>query len=362
MLDDRADDAHDGGDAGRRARDDAGSREPRADPRRADHHGQRHLCARRAAVRIAVRLQAFALRATASASWSARSAKRRRPRRATRRGGERLAHAASRDRATRHERRPDCGASCAAISTTSSMMAMRKEPERRYSSVEQIAADIERYLRRHAGAGARRFVGISHRQVRAPSRARRRPGRSVPRAAARLHGHRCTCSRSASSASATSRRPNARARRPERERAEAVSDIPDRLVQGGRSVRTARGNDDHRAARFWTTAPRASATSWANSRLCRRRCSTPSAARIWASACPSRSAAADRAGLARAARAVRRARRGRRAQPLQPESRIRKERRPDDGRSAGAARAWPSISARTGAAAWKPPAACAGSA
>ncbi len=48
-------------------------------------------------------------------------------------------------------------------------MALRKEPQRRYGSVEQFANDLRNYLDRHAGAGARQCAALSRRQVRAPA-------------------------------------------------------------------------------------------------------------------------------------------------------------------------------------------------
>ena len=49
------------------------------------------------------------------------------------------------------------------------LMALRKEPQRRYASVEQLASDLRNYLTGHAGERARQFAAVPRRQVRAPS-------------------------------------------------------------------------------------------------------------------------------------------------------------------------------------------------
>ena len=57
-------------------------------------------------------------------------------------------------------------------------MAMRKDPERRYSSAEQLAADLERHLERQAGARLEGHLAVSHAQVRRPAHSSRSPPRS----------------------------------------------------------------------------------------------------------------------------------------------------------------------------------------
>ena len=56
-------------------------------------------------------------------------------------------------------------------------MALRKAPERRYATADQIADDVRRYLRRLAGARPARVVVLSNAQVRRPSRRGRGAGR-----------------------------------------------------------------------------------------------------------------------------------------------------------------------------------------
>ena len=62
------------------------------------------------------------------------------------------------------------------------LMALRKEPQRRYGSVEQLANDLRNYLIRHAGARARQLARLSRRQVRAPAQDRDRGGPAGRRA------------------------------------------------------------------------------------------------------------------------------------------------------------------------------------
>ena len=57
------------------------------------------------------------------------------------------------------------------------LMALRKEPERRYSSVEQFSEDIRRHLENAAGAGAPGHACLS----RAPSSYGATPRRPPPR-------------------------------------------------------------------------------------------------------------------------------------------------------------------------------------
>ena len=48
------------------------------------------------------------------------------------------------------------------------LMALRKEPERRYGSVEQFANDLRRHLQRTPGHRASRYPALPHRQIHLP--------------------------------------------------------------------------------------------------------------------------------------------------------------------------------------------------
>ena len=117
---------------------------------------------------------------------------------------------------------------------------------------------------------------------------------------------------------------------------------------------TAREILDQRRGAHRQGAERAAGSAGDAARHDRQRLSEPRSA--------GRRAAADRAGAGRAAQAVRRTAPGRGAQPLQPESRVREEGRPEDGRSARDRQPRDQHRADRRRTAWRPPAACAGSA
>ena len=255
---------------------------------------------------LLMRLQAVrAARAVASASSSARSARTRHRRPASRsQARERPAHAGTRSRSAlaraparlRRELRGDLD--------NIVLMAMRKEAERRYSSVEQFAADVQRYLDgmpvlARADAWSYRAGKFVRRHALAVSLARR-----SSRCCVGFRSRR-TCSRSASHTSATSRRQTSARRRPTRTRAEAVQDflidsfrLADPSQARGKEI-TAREILDSGAARITrelTRQPDLQATL------------LDTIGSVYLSLeLPERRATADRAGAGRSSRAVRRA-------------------------------------------------------
>ena len=181
----------------------------------------------------------------------------------------------------RHELRRGCDASCAGDLDNIVLMAMRKEAERRYSSVEQFAADIERYLDgmpvlARADAWSYRAGKFLKRHALG-----RGSGRGVRRAADRLLGHDVHAVADASRRSATSRRQSAPARR---RRSSAPRPSPTFLIDSfrladpsharGKEI-TAREILDNGAARITQGAARAAGPAGDAARYDRQRVPQP---------------------------------------------------------------------------------------
>ncbi len=239
-----------------------------------DHHFERCLCAGRAAVQTAGRDQApSSFRPCASRKSSAPSARRTRRCPATRSATVTRPQSRGIAEARSTNARAPAAASCSGDLDNIVLMAMRKEPERRYGSAQQMASDIQRYLDgkpviarrdtlsyRTAKFVRRHWLPVAGRRQRGVSRS----WHSRPRPMC----NPCASPRNATGSPSSAKRPSVNARAPKKCRASWSICSSCRIRRRTAATRS-------RPANCWTRAPNACRPACKISPRPRRRCCRP---------------------------------------------------------------------------------------